>query len=242
MFNPIWYAYYCTATGLSFVLNDLIWTPIVLFVSIVVYTPFLRLPFIPVRYFLELDDGYDPKWLFEQTRLFVITVLHFAIASAMIGLFVGILSGISLKIIRFVFGLVIREKVNSKTAPKRTAHQSANFKIGKGGNERSSLLDSVSIQEVTVDYGGKNQKVSHQGKSPVIPESTQTSSSDDVISGTVGTTGVDLPRGDLLKIRNREKAKTQFMLDIELGHSSHLDLKDSHIGLEETPATTIREK
>ncbi|KAK6199546.1 uncharacterized protein RJT21DRAFT_121928 [Scheffersomyces amazonensis] len=96
------------------IIRHLLITPLYLALYIVGYTVFVKIPVVlPLRYLLELDDEFrsygdvaeseELKWLMSQVQLFVLEVIHFGLASIVIGVFVGAAVSVGLRVISVVF-------------------------------------------------------------------------------------------------------------------------------------------
>ncbi|ODV82034.1 uncharacterized protein CANTADRAFT_132441 [Suhomyces tanzawaensis NRRL Y-17324] len=124
---PFRLAYNVTSYTVNLVVSAVSHTiviPVLLTFNIMIYTPFIRMPFVgPLVWLLELNNSEhvsDYDWLSQQLHLFLVNAFHFVLVAVYIGVIVGVLSGLNLKVIRFVFGLFLRSGDAATSRPKDT--------------------------------------------------------------------------------------------------------------------------
>lgn len=96
--------------------------PLFVAFDLMVYTTFIKIPIIiPLKYLLELDDGekiQDFSWMKDQVLLFTTTALHFVFANILIGLFVGYITGNSMRVVKLILLSKSKEKPQNSFAFK----------------------------------------------------------------------------------------------------------------------------
>jgi hypothetical protein len=89
----------------KFILNHFIFIPLRLLFLITIYIPFIKVPVVlPIKFILELNDDFTSRgipWFQSQIELFFINIIHFFMVNVFLGIFVGAVAGMNLKVIRY---------------------------------------------------------------------------------------------------------------------------------------------
>lgn len=155
----------------KYLLNHFIFIPLKLLFLITIYIPFIKIPIIiPLKFILELNDDWNEKnvsWFQSQIELFLINVIHFFMVNVFLGIFVGILTGLNLKFIRFlltwnenktsnVADKPLVKKKSYKSSPKLSKYSpksKSKIKSIQPNSKKFPLnLDEVIIPDVNTDF------------------------------------------------------------------------------------------
>ncbi|CAI5755751.1 unnamed protein product [Candida verbasci] len=141
----------------KFIFFNTVYIPVSLVFTICLYIPFIKLPILkPLIYLLELENFEifeDISWIKTQFELFLITTLHFIICSIYIGIGIGVISGLNLSTIQFIFSLSIPEEIK-------------NFEQIWDEKANNMLIDPPRIKKEDEDVG-VNIKLEPQPVAPV---------------------------------------------------------------------------
>lgn len=92
---------------------------------ITIYIPFIKIPIvIPIKFLLELNDDWNEKtlsWFQSQIELLLINIIHFFMVNVFLGIFVGILTGLNLKFIRYLLTWNETKSTNNKPLVKKAS-------------------------------------------------------------------------------------------------------------------------
>ncbi|EGW34071.1 uncharacterized protein SPAPADRAFT_65251 [Spathaspora passalidarum NRRL Y-27907] len=149
-----------------FILSNAVFIPLSLMVNIMIYTPLIKIPIIiPLRYFLELEDGKfdDLNWIAGQIELFFLTLFHFVMVSFYIGVIVGVVTWMNLSAIRFVLTLPLKEDEQMTQNKQPLPIEESNSRR----QQLFDLIDPVIVPDVNLKNRVRNKIDARRGLTPL---------------------------------------------------------------------------